>query len=91
MTEPYDVMRMALISARQRFQNMMLDGTDLHNQAEAGFKETDDALENPAGFKTPGDKALGMPSYASVNEPLPDGGCGGRSIYNVPPSEENHP
>ena len=74
MTEPYDVMRMALISSRQRFQNMMragVPGADLLDQARQGFNETDAALENPAGFKTAGDSAPGMPSSVSVNEPLP--------------------
>ena len=72
MTEPYDVLRMALISSRQRFQNMMhMDHGDLRDQARQGFNETDAALENPAGFKTAGDKAPGMPASASVNEPLP--------------------
>jgi len=70
MTEPYDVMRMALISSRQRFQNMMragVPGADLLDQARQGFNETDAALENPAGFN----KTSGMPVSASVNEPLP--------------------
>lgn len=71
MTQPYDVMRMALISARQRFQNMMLNNGDLRDQARQGFNETDAALENPSGFKKAGDTAPGMPSSVSVNEPLP--------------------
>ena len=76
MADPYDVLRMALISCRQRLQNMQLERREdyadwARNQAEAGFNEADAALENPAGFKMAGDKAPGMPASVSINEPLP--------------------
>lgn len=54
-TEAYDMVRMALISCRERFRNMMLhidtDNAQLviwqREQAIAGFKEVDAILADP--------------------------------------------
>lgn len=56
MTKPYDALRMALISCRERFKSMIEQRDKFHtdayaefalDQAIAGFQEVEGILENP--------------------------------------------